>query len=350
MGRMFWRRFVSSFLVCLFLFQSVYADNPVSKVVCKAGPDTSLHIIVTIIGTAYNAFPITIGGVKFNFWFNLEDVSNALGDKFPFCVCAAPPPPRVGIKFGIWEGIAVIEPVRIPWCTPTLPIPGGLTGKVLFNAQAIGGTNSDDPKDGSLRSFQVHYYKALPWVLINMFMDFVCLEGGNPFDLAYLTELDPLWQNDILATILGPEAILFANPIAQAACAIDAITSTAGFPLDPLFWCMGAWGSMYPMSENVPLDNIQANAGVVARMLFKLHRELVLWGSFGKAGLCGRYPMPIMFKSQYSIYPIWPILYPKRFPIGRHAFVLWGWGKNVPVLNQLNDVWMVYRKRDCCAF
>ena len=348
MERMRWRKLVSALLAFLILVQSVPA-NPAAKAVCRAGPDTSLTIIVTIIGTAYNAFPITIGGIKFNFWFNLEDISNALGSNIPFCVCYTPFP-RFGIKIGIWEGIAIMEPVRIPWCTPTLPIPGGLVGKVLFNAQAVGGANSDDQKEGELRSFQVHYYKALPWALIGLFLDFICLEIGNPFDLAYMTELDPLWQSDILASILGPEATLVANPIAQAACAIDAITSTAGFPLDPLFWCMGAWGSMYPMSESIPLDNVQANAGVVARMLFKLHRELILWGSFGKAGLCGRYPMPIMFKSQYSIYPLWPILYPKRFPIGRHAFVIWGWGKNIPVLNQLNNVWMVYRKRDCCAF
>lgn len=347
MAGMRWRKLVSVLLAFLILVQSVPA-NPAAKLVCRAGPDTSLTIIVTIIGTAYNAFPIDIGGVKLNFWFSLEDV-NSLGGGIPLCVCYTPFP-RVGIKFGIWEGIAVMEPVRIPWCTPTLPIPGGLVGKIPFNAQAIGGANSDDQKDGELRSFQVHYYKALPWALIGLFLDFACLETNNPFALAYMTELDPLWQSDMLASILGPEAILFANPVAQGACAIDALASTAGFPLDPLFWCMGAWGSMYPMSESIPLDNVQANAGVVARMLFKLHRELVLWGSFGKAGLCGRYPMPIMFKSQYSIYPIWPILYPKRFPIGRHAFVLWGWGKNVPVLNQLNNVWMVYRKRACCAF
>jgi conjugal transfer pilus assembly protein TraU len=346
MERMRWRKLVSVLLAFLILVQSVPA-NPAAKAVCRAGPDTSLTIIVTIIGTAYNAFPISIGGVKFNFWFSLEDIGG-VGD-LPICFCFTPFP-RVGIKIGIWEGIAIMEPVRIPWCTPTLPLPGGLVGKVPFNAQAIGGANSDDQKDGELRSFQVHYYKALPWALIGLFLDFICLEAGNPFDLAYMTELDPLWQSDILASILGPEATLVANPIAQAACAIDAITSTVGFPLDPLFWCMGAWGSMYPMSESIPLDNVQANAGVVARMLFKLHRELILWGSFGKAGLCGRYPMPIMFKSQYSIYPLWPILYPKRFPIGRHAFLIWGWGKNVPVLNQLNNVWMVYRKRDCCAF
>jgi conjugal transfer pilus assembly protein TraU len=340
-----WRKLVSVLLAFLILVQSVQA-NPAAKA-CKAGPDTSIKIILTMISTAYNAFPISIGVVKFNFWPGLEDIGSV--GELPTCVCYTPFP-RVGIKIGLWEGIAVVEPARIPWCTPTLPIPGGLTGRIPFNAQAIGAVGSNDPKDGHLRSFQVHYYKALPWALLGMFLDFICLEANNPFDLAYMTELDPLWQSDMLASILGPEAILFANPIAQAACAIDAMTSTAGFPLDPLFWCMGAWGSMYPLSASIPLDNVQASAGVVARMLFKLHRQLILWGSFGKAGLCGRYPMPIMFKSQYSIYPIWPILHPKRFPIGRHAFVQWGWGKNVPVLNQLNNVWMVYRKRDCCAF
>ena len=45
--------------------------------------------------------------------------------------------------------------------------------------------------------------------------DFPCLERGS-FDLAYLTEVDPLWNDDELTLILlNPDAVLFANPIAD---------------------------------------------------------------------------------------------------------------------------------------
>ena len=353
MERMFLKNKLLLFLVLVsFSFATVpaggtgTAGGEVSKVICRAGPETSMKIVLTSIATVYNVFPISIGPMKFSFFKDLEDLDLSMA---PICFCGKPIP-RIGIKIGLWEPIAIMEPARIPWCTPTLPIPGGLTGKIPFNAFAIGQVSSNDEDNSKLRTLQMHYYRYLPWALLELFMDFVCLETRNPFDIAYLTELDPLWQNDMLATILGPEAVLFANPIAQMACAIDAIASTVGFPLDPLFWCMGAWGSMYPMSESIPIDDVQSAAGLITRMLYKLHRELILWGSFGKAGLCGRYPMPIMRKRQYSIFPIYPIVHPKRFPIGRHSFVLWGWGQNVPVLNQYNQAWMIYRKRDCCAF
>ncbi|VEC46219.1 conjugal transfer protein TraU [Klebsiella aerogenes] len=44
-------------------------------------------------------------------------------------------------------------------------------------------------------------------------------------DIAYLSEIDPTWVDSSLTTILNPEAILFANPIAQGACAADALAS-----------------------------------------------------------------------------------------------------------------------------
>jgi hypothetical protein len=73
--------------------------------------------------------------------------------------------------------------------------------------------------------------------------------------VAYITELDPLWNADELSFILNPEAILFGNPIAQAACAADCVAATAGFPLNPLFWCGGCQGSLYPFTGNNPAHN-----------------------------------------------------------------------------------------------
>jgi conjugal transfer pilus assembly protein TraU len=67
-------------------------------------------------------------------------------------------------------------------------------------------------------------------------------------DIAYLSEVDPMWNDSTLSMIINPEAALFGNLIAQAACAADAAASSAGLPLSPLFWCAGAQGSMYPFT------------------------------------------------------------------------------------------------------
>ena len=77
-----------------------------------------------------------------------------------------------------------------------------------------------------------------------MVTDFPCLERGS-FDLAYLTEVDPLWNDDELTLILNPEAVLFANPVAVAACAADCVAATAGFGIAEMFWCAGCQGGLY---------------------------------------------------------------------------------------------------------
>ena len=51
-------------------------------------------------------------------------------------------------------------------------------------------------------------------------------------DIAWTSELDPAWLDDELSFLLNPEATLFANLPAQAACAADcAAASSAGLPL-----------------------------------------------------------------------------------------------------------------------
>jgi conjugal transfer pilus assembly protein TraU len=80
--------------------------------------------------------------------------------------------------------------------------------------------------------------------------DFACLESSG-FDLGYITELDPLWGDDETGFILNPEAALFGNPIAQAACVADCGLASAGFSNDAFFWCNGCQGSLYPFTGTV---------------------------------------------------------------------------------------------------
>lgn len=76
------------------------------------------------------------------------------------------------------------------------------------------------------------------------------LNNEGTFDLAGLTEVDPTWQDDIWANIFSPESALFASPIMQLACVADAVSASVSYPLDPLFWCAGAWGPVHPFSGN----------------------------------------------------------------------------------------------------
>ncbi|SSI84884.1 putative TraU protein [Klebsiella pneumoniae] len=94
-------------------------------------------------------------------------------------------------------------------------------------------------------------------------------------DIAYLSEIDPTWVDSSLTTILNPEAILFANPIAQGACAADALASAFHMPLDVLFWCGGSHGSLYPFNGQVSNESspLQSSVLVSERMAFKLHRQ-----------------------------------------------------------------------------
>ena len=106
--------------------------------------------------------------------------------------------------------------------------------------------------DGDGGSFyQAHFYVNPVLYWLEVVTDFPCLERGS-FDLAYLTEVDPLWNDDELTLILNPDAVLFANPVAIAACAADCVAATAGFGLDALFWCAGCQGGIYPLDGHVP--------------------------------------------------------------------------------------------------
>lgn len=120
-----------------------------------------------------------------------------------------------------------------------------------------------------------------------------------------------VWNDDETAFgqcpfFLNPEAAIFDNPIAQASCAADSISATAGFPIDALFWCAGCQGSMYLRTLSVfgaCRRSYRGSAGellLTSRMLAKLHREGLAKGISGKSALCKPYLAPIIPKTQYK--------------------------------------------------
>lgn len=266
--------------------------------------------------------------------------------KGPICACPAPPPLfiRWGFPVSFWEPGRFVETVKDPYCFPSI-------GLSLANPIEgfLGGTYSEQNHlsiDTSVFG-QSHYFIFPVWAMMELLVDFTCAEQSG-FDIAYITEIDPLWNNDMLAFILNPEALLFANPIAQLACIADSAASNAGLPINALFWCMGSWGSSYPLTGHVNHDEyVEGNAAVAGRMIYKLSRELLICDT--GVNLCGCVPTPIWVKHNYRIHISKPVKGGKCIPIGRSALT-WGQLKNPPTYDGDNFLWMIFRKRACCAF
>jgi conjugal transfer pilus assembly protein TraU len=228
---------------------------------------------------------------------------------------------------------------------------GGLKLGNSIHHYGIHGARGEARAQNSFYHVHWYVYPVIYW--LELLVDFVCLEQQS-FDVAYLTEFDPLWDDDELSFILNPEAVVFANPLAQAACAADCAAASSGFPLDALFWCGGCQGSLYPFTGNNAAHNsgVQSSLLMVQRMMAKLHRELLLWGTIGKEGLCQKYPMPTIKKSQYKT----QMTYPRPTtrgpmacnPLGRTE-VFWGAGREFPYKGE-DFGYLIWRKRNCCVF
>ena len=292
-------------------------------------------------------FPIKIAGIKLAGSSNYDSIDPAGS---PICTCPAPPPlfERIGISISFWEPARIIETVATPYYFPFLgygldigSTKGFLSGK---NAEM----NGASPE---ISSFAQSHYMIFPvWSLLGLLTDFVCVEHSG-FDMAYLTEVDPLWQDDQLAFIIQPEALLFANPYAQMACAADSVAVNVWGPLDPLFWCVGG-SSAYPMSGHVGDENlIQANATIAARMIYKLSRQMLICDT--AINLCQCTPTPIWRKSNYKLHAMRPAVRKKAWPLGKSAF-FYGSGLNPLYRGGKGPgdefLWMLFRKRACCAF
>ena len=134
--------------------------------------------------------------------------------------------------------------------------------------------------------FHVHWYKypLINW--LNLITSVGCLQTGD-FDIAYITELDPTWQDSEMSFVLSPESTLFGNPIAASACAADSLSSTLqNKPIDSLFWCAGAQGTHYPLTGhvNAPLSPVQTALLLTERLNYKMHREVLISDSSPKTG------------------------------------------------------------------
>ena len=288
-------------------------------------------------------FPMSIGSASL-LTDGQIDISNPSS---PVCFCNNPP--RIGVSIGFWEPVRLVDVTRTPFCMVGL---GGISIDPGIEVPRGAQVGHDSQTRNSF--YHAHWYTNPIMYWLEVLLDFPCLEKGS-LDLVYLTEVDPLWADDELTAILNPEAVLFANAPAKAACAADCVAATAGFPQASLFWCAGCQGSIYPMTGHVTthIGGVQASTLITQRMAAKMHRQMATWSGSGQAGLCGPYPQPIMDKTQYKMQMVYPI--PNTIkdagqccqPFGRSTMI-WGAGKSFPVAGE-DFSYQLFRKRNCCA-
>ncbi|WDN91067.1 conjugal transfer pilus assembly protein TraU (plasmid) [Desulfosarcina sp. BuS5] len=263
---------------------------------------------------------------------------------------------RYGITFSMWEPNRYIEVVKDPYC---LPSQGGKQTKKTSNKGKLkkgylhGGINTGGAsQEGTNTFFQVHYFIWPIWKMMETMVDSNCIESSSGYDLYYMTESDPTWNDDELALKVYPEATLFANMPSQLSCIADSITAQFGYPLWPLFWCMGSWGSTYPMSGHMNEDEtIEGAAGAGARIIYKLARMGAICDV--AINLCYCISSLIWIKSHYRFTNVKPVKGSSCIPIGRSS-MLWGINKN-PGLSDGQDspdnfMFIIFRYRKCCLW
>ncbi len=248
------------------------------------------------------------------------------------CVCGK----KVGMLYSYWEPFLAID-------TSATANYSAFLGSGGSDPLTLPGKNkSQDTVDLGESTFAQAHGWLMPL--------FVPLCSRNDYGVWY-SEWDSMWQDDLAAAFLEPEATLFANKGSQMACIADAVAVNVGFPLDLLFWCVGSGGSAYPLTGRVADDNlVQANSTIAARMIYKLNRiGMICDPALG--GGCGCTNTPVWIKSDYKM----RVIRPGRagtYPLGKSA-TIYGAGVNPPYHGALGPedefLWLVYRFKLCCT-
>jgi len=285
-------------------------------------------------------FPIRIGGVKVTLGYNNIDYSDV---NSPICVCMTPFP-RIGITVSFWEAARIAETVQQPWKFPDFCL------DLSIAKIPAGGTESSNTVNQPRYQWQVHWIAYPVFEMLSIAMDFICLEHTG-IDFGYVSELDPNWNDDFTALFVYPETILFANPIAEFACLPDrAMTAARQFGLTPLFWCAGNWGTTYPLTKAISeTDSPTISAALaVAKVNAMLHRDFVAKKTAGLEALCGLGFSFIFPKKQYKYQLAKPIRDFQCVPVGQDE--IWWAELKEPITKDTYHTFVIWRKRDCCAF
>lgn len=286
-------------------------------------------------------FPITIGSSEI-VGSDLADTNNPSS---PICICPKFGIPTPGIVGGYWEPARLVDVSAQPYCFVNL---GGLEIDMGIEHSQGGRPKAES---GKISRWHSHYYIYPILSMLEIFTDFICQQETN-FDPLWISELDPAGMDDELTMILHPEAFVYNNLLAQAACSADCVSSsTAGRPLDHLHWCSGCQGSMYPMNGNVNahIGGVQASLNVAQKMTFKMHRQGMAHqtSSDDAKEICQKKLALMIKKSHYRYQMVNPDV-SECAPFGKTT-TTFERDKETPIIGE-DFGYLIWRKTSCCVF
>ena len=333
----------------------------VTKLLC---PDADFWGKKMLTGVCWSClFPVRLMG------FTIFDEGDDLPDgatKKAFCGCSGDEGlPTFGITGGAWLPARLIEVVRKPYCSPIL-------GGTSFNSGVrLWGGHKEVEGDGTDKTYYNYHYWAFPlYAILQLFVQNNCNAGGlRNLDMMYMSELDPTWNVDELAFFMNPEAVVFANPLAVAACTVDCATTTVSMPMTSLFWCAGCWGNLYPFTGNIASDASapRDTSLLTARVLASLHRKALAHKTYGDDALCGGQIYPMIPKQQYKLSTLFPLAEANAEELEstdangvKHTKILdncchwigestfkWGEHRTIPGTGE-DYVYLIWRYTECC--
>jgi conjugal transfer pilus assembly protein TraU len=243
--------------------------------------------------------------------FGIGNPPDGAASPGPFCMCSDDlGVPEFGYPVQFWTPQKLNEVTTIPWCSVSL---GGI--KLANTIEGLGTASSATSSDDSAMTsafFQYHYFSYPLMMMLEMLVLPSCYADSYiDFDLMYLSEVDPLWSNDLLSLVLNPEAIIFGNPLALAYCAADCIAvTTTESPIESVFPCAGCDApSLYPLTGNVTPNNdpVASSSLITQRVLASLHRKGLAHKTIGESAMCEPSFYPMLPKTQYKFSMMHPV-------------------------------------------
>lgn len=332
------------YIVMLFLAITIPTSAKAS-ITCKG------HFVNPVTDVCWSCImPISIGNYSIGKG-NSPKKRDRANPKSLLCLCTKNNIPVPGVSIGFWEPVRLVDVTRTPYCMVNL---GGIefgSDKKKLSTFERGG----DRRNTHTSFYHVHYYVYPLVYWLELLTDFACLESGT-VDIAYISEFDISWNDPKLQSLMNPEAILFGNPIAQVSCSLDCGASTFNMPLEPMFWCGGCWGNIYPFSgANADhIGGVQNSSLLTYRIIAKMHRmglaqSTATTDASLNGAICRKHRAFKIKKQQYKL----QMVNPKStkgsmgcWPLGMSDMLYSNW-KEYPYDGQ-DWGYLIWRKKNCC--
>lgn len=261
-----------------------------------------------------------------------------------FCLCDNDVLPTAGIPVGMWLPSELYETTMTPGCSSTL---GGI--KLGIADELYLGTAGDPTSDLEQQSFNhIHTYSYPIVLMMDLFTK--CANSYSDIDILYMSEIDPLWNDPLVALYGNPMSVFGSSIVAQAACAADAVSSSLGSPVDDLFWCGGTWTSTlapYTGYEHAQ-GNMQFTSAAALKALAMNSARGISRNYVGNDALCQATYQPMLKRSHYRWQVAWPNAEATRNHASGEALLRWAAGRTVPGVAEM-PIYLRWNWTDCCA-